>query len=78
MLQESVALGRHRARDLSVRLAQSPSEIREAQKLRWRVFADEMGARLNPRNPAHLMDCEFKSVSAAARHIHGVPFFGPF
>ena len=36
MLQESVALGRHWARDLSVRLAQSPSEIREAQKLRWR------------------------------------------
>lgn len=49
MLQESVALGRHRARDLSVRLAQAPSEILEAQKLRWRVFADEMGARLPSR-----------------------------
>jgi len=49
MLQEVVALGRHRARDLSVRLAATPSEIKEAQQLRWRVFADEMGARLKSR-----------------------------
>jgi putative hemolysin len=27
--------------------ARTPSEVREAQKLRWRVFAEEMGANLN-------------------------------
>ncbi|WP_417069289.1 GNAT family N-acetyltransferase [Niveibacterium terrae] len=40
---------RHRTRDLQVRLASTPTEVREAQKLRWRVFADEMGARLSSR-----------------------------
>lgn len=38
-----------RARNLFVGLAASESEILEAQKLRYRVFADEMGARLNTR-----------------------------
>jgi putative hemolysin len=32
-----------------VGLARTESEIREAQKLRYRVFADEMGAKLNNR-----------------------------
>lgn len=32
---------------LTVRLAQSQEEIREAQRLRYRVFADEMGAHLS-------------------------------
>jgi len=31
---------------LSVGLAQNPSEIEEAQRLRYKVFAEEMGARL--------------------------------
>jgi putative hemolysin len=30
-----------------VRLARSWSEVEAAQRLRWRVFADEMGAKLN-------------------------------
>lgn len=34
-----------------VGLARSESEIREAQKLRYRVFAEEMGARLKVREP---------------------------
>lgn len=34
---------------LSVGLAHSPEEIEEAQRLRYRVFADEMGARLPTR-----------------------------
>jgi len=41
---------RSRARErmrLSVHLARDAAEVREAQKLRWRVFADEMGARLD-------------------------------
>lgn len=36
---------------LHVTLAEAESEILEAQKLRWRVFADEMGARLPSRTP---------------------------
>ncbi|MEN9456725.1 MAG: hypothetical protein RL210_2244, partial [Pseudomonadota bacterium] len=35
------------ARKLSVALAENNGQIREAQKLRYRVFVDEMGARLN-------------------------------
>ncbi|MDQ8022621.1 MAG: GNAT family N-acyltransferase [Moraxellaceae bacterium] len=38
-------------RSLFVGLAQTESEILEAQKLRYRVFADEMGARLSTRTP---------------------------
>jgi len=34
---------------LHVTLAATPSEILAAQKLRWRVFADELGARLPSR-----------------------------
>ena len=49
MLRLDTAQPRVRARDLQVRLAATPSEVREAQKLRWRVFADEMGARLTSR-----------------------------
>lgn len=49
MLNLETQPNRHRTRDLQVRLARSTTEIREAQKLRWRVFADEMGARLSSR-----------------------------
>jgi putative hemolysin len=38
-----------RARTLQVQLATGESEILEAQKLRWRVFAEELGARLPSR-----------------------------
>jgi len=36
---------------LNVRLAESPDEILAAQKLRWQVFADELGAHLPSRTP---------------------------
>jgi putative hemolysin len=36
---------------LNVSLAVTDSEILEAKKLRWRVFADELGARLPSRDP---------------------------
>ena len=36
---------------LHVALAATESEVLEAQKLRWRVFADELGARLPSRTP---------------------------
>lgn len=38
-------------RRLSVHLARSGSEIREAQRLRYRVFAEELGARLTGTEP---------------------------
>lgn len=40
-----------KGRNLHVGLASCETEILEAQKLRYRVFADEMGARLNNRTP---------------------------
>lgn len=49
MLNLETRPNRQRTRNLQVRLASTPTEIREAQKLRWRVFADEMGARLSSR-----------------------------
>ena len=38
-------------RRFSVRLARSWSEVEAAQRLRWRVFAEEMGAQLNSERP---------------------------
>ena len=40
---------RHYHQHYSVGLAQSPGEIEEAQRLRYQVFADELGARLTTR-----------------------------
>jgi putative hemolysin len=40
-----------RKRHFQVGLATSRSEIREAQRLRWQVFAGEMGARLDTPEP---------------------------
>lgn len=34
-----------------VGLANSPADVREAQRLRWQVFAEEMGARLDTPQP---------------------------
>lgn len=45
---ESASSGKRRLR---VALATSEDEVLAAQKLRWRVFADEMGARLPSRTP---------------------------
>ncbi len=46
--EQPIALRRPR---LQVRFARSPAEVREAQKLRYRVFAEELGARLPTRTP---------------------------
>lgn len=51
MLRIAARLTEQKSRKLWVGLASSESEIREAQKLRYRVFAEEMGARLNCREP---------------------------
>ncbi|MBI5256893.1 MAG: GNAT family N-acetyltransferase [Burkholderiales bacterium] len=44
----SPASPQRRGSTLSVAWARHADEVREAQRLRWRVFADEMGARLAP------------------------------
>jgi len=41
---------RHK-RQFHVGLAQDKDEIREAQRLRWQIFAEEMGARLDTPEP---------------------------
>lgn len=51
MLQKSQQLAARPGRNLHVGLAGCETEILEAQKLRYRVFAEEMGARLNTRTP---------------------------
>ena len=51
MLQLADDIQTTRKRRLHVGLAQCASEIREAQKLRYRVFAGELGANLPSREP---------------------------
>lgn len=47
MLQERVESAKRVKRHYQVSLADSPEQIRAAQRLRYKVFAEEMGARLN-------------------------------
>jgi putative hemolysin len=56
MLQVNTARERRAQRNLSVALATSESDVLAAQKLRWRVFADELGARLDA--PVHGVDSD--------------------
>lgn len=52
MLREDYRLLAERnAPRLTVSFAQSEEEVREAQRLRYQVFAEEMGARLNTLEP---------------------------
>lgn len=44
------------AASLKVRLAASPDEVRAAQRLRYRIFAGDMGARLHTAVPEHDVD----------------------
>lgn len=48
---ETASASRRERRKLSVSLAVSEREILEAKKLRYRVFAEEMGARLSTNTP---------------------------
>lgn len=50
-LNRTGAAARSERRNMSVGLARTPHEILEAQKLRYSVFADELGARLNNSIP---------------------------
>ncbi|MCB1913044.1 MAG: GNAT family N-acetyltransferase, partial [Rhodocyclaceae bacterium] len=51
MLRKQEQQNARPGRNLHVGLATCESEVLEAQKLRYRVFAEEMGARLNTRTP---------------------------
>lgn len=51
MLQKEQRSTQRPGRNLHVGLATCPTEILEAQKLRYRVFGEEMGARLPTRVP---------------------------
>lgn len=52
-------------RPYTVRFARTPAEVREAQRLRWTVFAGEMGAKLDPREPGIDQDI----FDAHCRHL---------
>ncbi|MDD2873886.1 MAG: GNAT family N-acetyltransferase, partial [Azoarcus sp.] len=51
MLQTRQQVASRPGRNFHVGLATCDTEILEAQKLRYRVFAEEMGARLSTRTP---------------------------
>ncbi len=51
MLHEALESGRRVKQQLQVGLAVHHDEVREAQRLRWKVFAEEMGARLAGPEP---------------------------
>jgi putative hemolysin len=53
-LIESKATRQHVA--YSVALARGEGEVREAQRLRYRVFVEELGAHLQSRTPGHDID----------------------
>jgi putative hemolysin len=48
---------KHRHQHYSVGLARGPAEVEEAQRLRYRVFAEELGATIRTRTPG--VDCDF-------------------
>lgn len=60
MLQKHLADRGHKSgiypRALTISIARDQNEVREAQRLRYRVFAEEMGARLSGR--AAGIDCD--------------------
>ena len=57
--------GKNKAPALSVALAGSQSEIRQCQRLRYRIFADEMGASLDTPTPGIDQD----SFDPLSRHL---------
>lgn len=52
---------------LEVRLARSPEDVKAAQRLRFDIFHDEMGAQLNPAARALRIDVD--SYDAVADHL---------
>jgi putative hemolysin len=50
MLELRAPYPSHPGKSLSLHLASTPEDVHEAQRLRYRVFAEEMGARLSSRD----------------------------
>ncbi|MCM2296868.1 GNAT family N-acyltransferase [Rhodoferax sp.] len=70
-LAASLAAPKAERAPLQVSWARHADEVRQAQRLRYQVFADEMGARLNTPVPGHDIDlfdnyCEHLLVRDAA------------
>jgi len=57
MLQADVQVESNKCPNFHVGLATTPSDIRDAQRLRWKVFAEEMGANLETTSPG--LDIDF-------------------
>lgn len=51
MLQQRPAASSRSAHVLTVSLARDENEVYDAQRLRYKVFAEKMGARLSSREP---------------------------
>ena len=56
MLQERLAARGFKKKSFHVRLARHEDEVREAQRLRWKVFAEEIGARLSSPEEGYDID----------------------
>ncbi|KAF0102050.1 MAG: hypothetical protein FD187_201 [bacterium] len=56
MLQERLSGKERKKPSLHVALARHADEVREAQRLRWKIFAEELGARLTTPEPGHDID----------------------
>jgi putative hemolysin len=61
MAATATALAARRGERFVVELADSPAAVREAQRLRYRVFCEELGARLKTAEPGLDLD-EFDAV----------------
>jgi len=57
MLQEQVGKEGRSKKSFQVSMARHLDEVREAQRLRWKVFAEEVGARLTTPEPG--LDIDF-------------------
>ena len=49
--------GQQKPARYTVRIARNQDEIREAQRLRFRVFAEDLGARLNSAHGIDALSC---------------------
>lgn len=56
MLQERIAAKERLKKSFHVSMARHADEVREAQRLRWKVFAEEMGARLGSPEEGYDVD----------------------
>lgn len=56
MLQERMPAQERLKKSFHVSMARHDNEVREAQRLRWKVFAEEMGARLNSPEEGYDLD----------------------